>query len=324
MITKKKAIAASQFVIKSNSLIEARYRLSLQESQLILWLLMQIQPDDEDFKPHRLEITEFARIMRVEAGNRYQELRKITKRLMQRIMEIYKPEEGNLIQIAWLSSATYETKKGYVLLTFDPSLKPYLLQLKSHFTKINIADTLKLKSIYAVRIFELLLQYASVGKREISIKDLRSYCGVEDSEYQLYADLKRKVIQKALTEINRKTEYEINYKEIKESRKVVAIEWTIKKKSSLDKLQETQTKALIRESRFELALVERLIEYGFGKIIAKRLITNHGEALINNALKAVDLQVEKGMVKNGKAMLQTAIKEQWHPEKYAVKKKKAV
>jgi hypothetical protein len=34
------------FVIKSNALIEGRYRLSLQESHVVLWLLTKIEPDD--------------------------------------------------------------------------------------------------------------------------------------------------------------------------------------------------------------------------------------------------------------------------------------
>lgn len=37
---------------------------------------------------------------------------------------------------------------------------------------------------------------------------------------------------------------------------------------------------------------------------------------ISDALKAVDRQIEKGIVKNAKAMLQTAIKEKWNPDAY--------
>lgn len=309
------------FVVKSNALIEARYKLSLQESQIILWLLTQIRPEDEDFKPHKLEISEFANLTQVNVGNKYSELRKITKHLMQRVLEIYEQKEGIFIQLSWLSSAIYETKKGCVLLRFDPGLKPYLLQLKSHFTKIDIVDTLKLKSVYAIRIFELLAQYNHLGKREINIDDLRGNCGIEKDEYQNYFDLKRKVFEKAKTEINSKTDYEVDYAEIKESRKIVALEWTIKKKSPLKKDQSEKIAVLQKENRSELALIESLMEYGFSKGIARRFLKNHEEDVIKNALKSVHLQVERGNVKNPKAMLQTAIKEKWHPEVFKKKKK---
>lgn len=215
--------------MKSNDLVEARYRLSLQESHVVLWLLIQIKPEDEDFKTHELNVDEFAKMVGLRVDSQYEELQKTMLSLLQRVMKIYSPEHKKLVQIAWLSSAVYEDGKGYVSLRFDPELKPYLLQLKSQFTKISIADTLQFKSIYAVRIYELLTQYGSIGKREISVDELRDYCGIEEKEYELYASLKRDVINRAKTEINAKTDYEIDYKELKRSRKVVGINFSINK-----------------------------------------------------------------------------------------------
>ena len=58
-MTKQYNISSNKFIVKSNFLVEARYRLSLQESHVILWLLTQIQPDDEDFKMHSMQIADF-------------------------------------------------------------------------------------------------------------------------------------------------------------------------------------------------------------------------------------------------------------------------
>ena len=309
------------YVVKSNNLIEARYRLSLQESHVILWLLNRIQPDDEDFKEHKLEIDEFSKMIGVKPDNQYRELREVTKRLIQRAMEIYEPEINEHIQMAWLCSARYQHKKGCVLLKFSPELKPYLLQLKSQFTKISITDMLKLKSIYAIRIFELLLQYASIGKREISIEYLRNYCGITKKEYPKYSNLKIKVIDRAKYEINSKTDIVVDYEEIKTSRKVTSIGFTIKKnpnckQTEFEKSQQEKTTILQKEYRSDLALIERLVEYGFTKQKSKILLEQETQENISNALKAVDLQVSRGNVKNPKTMLLTAIQEKWHPEKY--------
>jgi plasmid replication initiation protein len=311
----------SNYVVKSNSLVEARYRLSLQEMHVIFWLLTQIKPEDEDFKIHKLEITEFAKIIGVKPESQYKELRKVTKRLIQRAMEIYQPDTQEYLQFSWLSSARYQIKQGCVLLEFSSLLKPYLLQLKGCFTKIDIVDTLKLKSIHAVRIFELLLQYVSTGKREININDLRAYCGIEKKQYKFYADLKRYIIEKAKLEINTKTEYEVNYTEIKESCKVIAIKWSIQKKDTQTEEQLKRLAIAQKELRSEAILVESLSEYGFSKLIAKRLIKNHGEEVVRNALRAVDLQIQRNHAKNPKAMLQIAIQEKWQPEVFKRKKK---
>ena len=315
-----KSLNERHFVVKSNALIEARYRLSLQESHVILWLLTQIRPDDEDFKTHELNVDEFSRMVGLNVKGQYSELQKIIENLMRRILKINQSDTGNVLQVAWLSSAYYIKKKGCVLLRFDPALGPYLLQLKSHFTKIDIADSLKLKSIYAVRIFELLLQYESFGERRISLDDLKLYCGIKEKTYGLYTDLKRRVIDRAKAEINSKTEYEIDYREIKKSRKVSDIEWIIKKKTYFEKSQQEKAVILQKEFRSGSALIEKIIEYGFTKQAAKRLIQSDTEEGITNAIKAVDIQVSRGHVKNPKAMLKTAIEERWKPDIFLSKK----
>jgi plasmid replication initiation protein len=309
-----------KYIVKSNSLVEARYRLSLQESQVILWLLTQIRPDDEDFKEHVLDIFQFANLTDVKVDSRYTELRKITKRLIQRSIEIYEPDLNEYIQVTWLNSAHYKANKGIVLLQFSSKLKPYLLKLQSKFTKIDIVDTLKLKSVHAIRVFELLLQYLIIGNRKIKIEDLRLLCGIQQKEYIGYNMLKRKVIDRAKTEINAKTEYEIDYTEIKESRKVVAIDWTIKKKHIQLEGTAEKVRQLQKEYRSESVIVESLIEYGFSRTIAKRFITDNGEDVVSDALKSVNIQVERRTVKNPKAMIQMAIKEKWKPDVYKTKK----
>ena len=322
-MSKKRAVDSNHFVVKSNTLVEARYRLSLQESHVILWLLTQIKPEDEDLKLHSMKISDFAKMVGVKIENQYKELRKVTMNLIQRGLSIYEPETKEWLQVSWLSSARYRQRKGDVLLSFDPQLKPYLLQLKSQFTRINISDAIGFKSVYALRIFELLVQYETVGKREISINELRDYCGIGKDEYKQYVHIKTRLINRAKTEINAKTCYEIDYKEIKESPKVVGIDWSIKYKTHFEKNQREKAVIIEKEMRNTTIIIEQLLEYGFTKQAANRLIKNQEEGVIDNALKSVNLQVERGNVKNPKAMLQTAIKEKWHPERYAVKKRTA-
>jgi len=310
-----------QVVIQSNHLIEAHYRLSLQEKRLILWLIKEIGRDDTDFKKYKLTITEFAQMMELNPKTQYKEMKKVTKALIIRLIEINNLKTKETIQMSWLCFARWELKKGICSLEFHPELKPYLIQLKSHFTKIGFADFLGLKSVYSVRIFELLVQHELMGKRRMSIEDIRSWCGIRKDEYKLYAHLKSRIINKSKSEINSKTDYEIDYAEIKESRKVVAIEWTIKKKNPQKEEHSQKLMTLQKELRSELALVESLMEYGFSKGIAKRLLKTHEEDVIKNAIKAVNVQIERNNVKNAKAMLQTAIKEKWHPEVFKKKKR---
>ena len=131
-------IISKKLLVKSNKLIEARYRLTEQEQRVIYWLVAQIKPNDEDFKPYNLNIKEFSEIVGLRPDSQYFHLKKITKHLINRSLEILDPNKETLLQTAWLSSAFYELRQGYVSLEFSPKLKPYLLQLKENFTSFII------------------------------------------------------------------------------------------------------------------------------------------------------------------------------------------
>lgn len=181
-----------------------------------------------------------------------------------------------------------------MFLEFSPHLKPYLLQLKSEFTKLEPIDLLHLKSFYAIRIFELLKQYESIGQRRMSIEELREYCGVKPHEYRDYHALKIYIIERAITEINAKTDYEIDYTEIKQSRKFVAIEWTIKKRTHFEKNQIKKISVIQKELRSANSLIEEIMEFGFSRMGAKKFLKKDSEEIIRNALKAVNIQIERG------------------------------
>ena len=307
---------SKEIVVQSNRLLEAHYRLTLQEKRLILWLIKEIKSDDTDFKKYMLKIADFAEMVGLHPKTQYKEMKKVTRALIGRVIEIENPETNATTQMAWLCFAHWEPNKGVCYLEFHPALKPYLLQLNAQFTKICFADLLGLKSVYAVRLFELLIQYESIGKRETSITELRAWFGIYPEEYRLYGHLKVKVIDYATKEINLKTDYEINYREIKESRKIIAIEWTIKKKTHFEKSQIEKAIIIQKELRSEKAIIQQLLEYGFTDSQSKKIVKLNNQEIVANAIKAVDIQVSKGKVKNAKAMLAKAIQEKWHPEKY--------
>ena len=311
---------SKEIIVQSNYLVESSYRLNFQEKRLIAWLSKKIRKDDIDFKKYRVSIKEFAQEVNLDPNSQYREMKKLTASLITRLIQIEDQETGKTKQMAWLCFAEWDPKMGICDLKFHPDLKPYLLQLKEKFTVMEFGNYLKLDSSYSMRILELLVQYESIGKRKTSIEDLRTWCGIRKDEYTLYANLKSRVIESAKTEINAKTEYDIDYVEIKESRKVVAIEWTIKKKKLQLEGAAQKVRQLQKEYRSESALIDSLVEYGFSRTIAKRFITNNGEDVVSDALKSVNIQVERGQVKNPRAMLQMAIKEKWKPDVYKTKK----
>jgi plasmid replication initiation protein len=317
----KKEDPRNELIVQHNHLIEARYHLTLQEKRLMCWLASQVKQTDEDFKEHELSIKEFAELIDVKGDHLYKTLDTITHKLMQKIITIRSLKKKGFAKAALLGGVEYYEGQGIIKLSFHPYLKPYMLQLKDRFTQISLGDVMGLKSVHAMRIYEVLKQYESIGNREISLSDLRDYCGIEEGQYKNFNDLKRFLLQISQKEINNKTDLFIGYEEIKTSRKVTSIKFTIKPNSIYKSPEFQKNNSTEKEYRSASTLIESFLEYGFSKGMAKRILKGHEEDVIKNALKSVNLQIERNHVKNAKAMLQTAIKEKWHPEVFKKRKR---
>lgn len=218
-------IKESNIVSKSNTLIEANSRLNLVEQKLLLCLASNIEPNDRDFKTYTFPIRKFHNLLGLSGSTKYTELSKITKELLSKVIEIRIGEE--LIQVSWLSSAIYNRNKGTIDMRFDPLLKPFLLELSSKFTSYRLANIVKLKSTYAIRIYELLKQYENLKERTISLENLRYYLDAMDI-YPNYANFKQRVLKPTQKELNQKTDISFDFEEIKSGRKVQKIRFIIR------------------------------------------------------------------------------------------------
>lgn len=224
-------IKENNIVSKSNTLIEANSRLNLVEQKMLLCLASNIEPSDRDFKTYTFPIKQFHDLLGLSGSTKYTELSKITKELLSKVIEIKVGEE--LIQVSWLSSAIYNKNKGTIDLRFDPLLKPFLLELSSKFTSYRLANVVKLKSTYAIRIYELLKQYENIKERIISIENLRYYLDAIDV-YPNYANLKQRVLKPSQKELNQKTDIYFEFEEIKLGRKVQKIRFIIRSQKKKD------------------------------------------------------------------------------------------
>jgi plasmid replication initiation protein len=225
MISMKK----NYLVTQSNDLIEAKHKkpLTAREQKIILTMVSMIQPDDKDFKVYDISIREFHNMLGLEGRAHYTQTKEIIENLMTKLIEI--PTEDGWFLTHWITSAEYIDGAGTIRLKFVPELKPYLLQLKTAFTSYKLSNVLSLKSVYAIRIYELMKKWQYVGRWECSVNILRQKLGVGEKKYPYYANFKAKVLRVALNELNDKTDLQVDFKEIRSARKVVKIEFFIKR-----------------------------------------------------------------------------------------------
>ena len=304
----------SIIAIQHNNLVQAKYSMTLQQKRVMIWLVSRIKPTDEDFKEHILSVKELIEVCQLSGESAYKQLKDITFSLIEkgiRIIDITNPKEDIETQISWLSSAKY--RYGRVTLTFSPELKPYLLLLKEKFTAVNMIDMMQFKSVHAIRIYELLKQYENIGERILDIEEIKESCGVKD-KLRKYADFEKYLLLIAQREINEKSDIHIEFERIKPFRKIEGIKFIITKNKAYE-LRNNPSKQ-VQEVKRKPAVIITLNEFGVSTRVINPLLKENTEQVIQDAINAVDLQLAKGQVRNSKAMLMTAIKEQWHPEKY--------
>lgn len=225
MARNKKKLLPSSIVTQSNELVSARYTLPLGEQRLLMTMISRIQPDDEDFKPYRISVSELADFLGVARGSAYNECKKITRSLLGRVLEINEP--GRLLQTHWVSSADYVDGTGMVILTFDPQLKPYLLQLQGNFTSCKLGMLLSFKSQYTIRIYTFLKQHLLLKTREIELNHLREMMGLKKDQHESYKHFKSNILLPTQKELLEKSDLSFEFEEIKYGRKVGAIRFLI-------------------------------------------------------------------------------------------------
>ena len=285
----------NHLVVKSNELIEARYKLTLNEQKIMLILISQIKPEDEVFKIYSVHMKDLMEILDIDNKKYYSAIRKILKDLKNKELTI------NDLDVNWLASAEYK-KNGIVEIEISQKLKPYLLQLKSHFTVFGLENVIKLKSIYSIRLYEILLkEYCYYGRQKLSfilgIKELKEMLGLGEKQYSEIITLKRYVLDVAEKELKEKSDFYFEYKAIKTGRAITDIEFFVINKDKKQKqlVQKEDCKAIIDinhspvEEQETDEIIKRLIALGFQDY--KKIRSEHSDEVLLNAFADLDFEV---------------------------------
>lgn len=221
-------------VVQSNKLIEAHYKqeYTIQEQRTVLWVIGEIHREDyiyhqrHELKTIKISALEYAALMDIPVKHVYRDAKKIGKSLMDKVLAIEDEESKTWLLVHWVSSMEY--KDGIISVDIHPKLIPYLIDLKEKFTSFKLKNVLYLNSSYAIKLYQLLSQYKTIGEREITLDNLRSMLGISETKtYERYNSIKEKILEISKREINAKTDIIFSYKPIKKSRKVIAIQFKI-------------------------------------------------------------------------------------------------
>ncbi len=223
-------------ISKDNALIQASYRLSLTEMQIILYGIGLANPVQPTFPlSYRIDIDRFASMFNRKHGQIYKEVKDaVVKRFWERDFS-YVDDKGKIVVLRWLTKMVYEDKTGYIEIKFSEEIQPYLHNLQGTFTAYYIDQITKFKSVYSVRIYENALMILNQNKTDkdkftVLLSDLKKQLELSD-KYERFFDFKKFVLDKAKNEINKFSDLTFDYKIVKLGRSPHQIEFSVSKKT---------------------------------------------------------------------------------------------
>ena len=213
-------------IIKGNDLIQAKRSMHLtsREKKLVSYMVASISPYDDDFKEYSFPVSEFADFFQITDKNVNKEYERIATGIMSKPFTVENATEK--FTACWLAEAAYDKRTREMRFRFTPRLKPYLIKLKKYYTRYRMINLINLENCHSEAMYELLKQFENAGQRRVYLDDLRNMLGL-GKKYPLYSNLRAKVLEPTVDEINRYTDINISYEEIKEGRKIVAIHFKI-------------------------------------------------------------------------------------------------
>ena len=226
-------------VYKNNRLNSADYgKFTHNNYQVFMHLISKLGGVDSEGKylqhaqlkrEHVLYAKEFSEAFGVSMKNSYGYLKNAVDSLMNTnisIQEALNVDESVKINVC--SKAKYKKASGCIYIKFTDDIMPYLAQVHERFVLYNLKEIACFKSLYSIRLYEIIQEFKETGYIIKSVDQLREIFAV-GNKLTKYGHFKSRTFDQACKEINNHYKINLQYEEIKEGRKVVSIKFTFKK-----------------------------------------------------------------------------------------------
>ena len=99
--------------------------------------------------------------------------------------------------------------------------------LHERFASYKLKQIAGLKSTYSIRLLEFLTQFKATGKLIIELDRFKDRLGIKD-EYKRFTNLRMRVIEPAIKELQEKSNLVINWNPIKSGKTIKQLEFIFK------------------------------------------------------------------------------------------------
>ena len=269
---------ANDLIVKNNALIDASYSLSLVEQRLMGLALVKANNQPNEITSNTvftIHASEYAKQFNTSQDMAYKSLKDASERLFFRYFSYtlynldfgentFKPPKqlkssdvATTMKARWVQKAGYTEALGLLHFQLTNDVVTLVANSKEYFTSYYLSQTVDFTSIYATRLFELIMKWKTVGKIPfIEMEKLRGQLGVEKKQYKMTADFKKRVLDIAIEQINKFSDYKIKYEQHKQGRTITGFSFSFKQKNphqvSSGSLKDKNTITALTEKQINL------------------------------------------------------------------------
>ncbi len=228
----------NNIIKKDNDIIRTKVTsLSVEASKILATLIAQINTEEEDFKDfYTINVTDF---LSNTSGRSYSRMKDYCQELLKATAEIeLKMDYNGQYEYHGFTFFTHiYYGNGKINASFNFMMKYYLLQLKKHFTEINLIEYLQLSSNYSQRLFEILKSWSSLPEYIIQLDELHRMLNTVETQKKHFGLFRKRILEPCNEEINRKTDLSYKWESIKKgsgkTSPIVAIRFIFSKNQEL-------------------------------------------------------------------------------------------
>lgn len=234
-----KAKGGDEFA-KPGSIIEIKFvkgeSLSLTASRLLALMILTAGGDAWEDRPHRIRKAD---IRRGHKGNE-----RITDMLQELHRTLFAVDDKSwrgkkaTLLFSLISRSREETEEeggeaGWIEWEFTPDARR-LIQASETYAVLNRQAVLGFRSNYALKLYELgaLRLHRRQATWRGDMQALRAALGIPPEVYTDFAQLRRKVLEKAKSEIDQLAHFRVDWREIRQGRTVTEIEFRFEPKGA--------------------------------------------------------------------------------------------
>lgn len=226
---------------KPGSIVEIKFvkgqSLSLTASRLLALMILTAGGDAWQDRPHRMRKAD---IRRGHKGNeRISDMLEELHRTLFAIDDRSWRGKKATLRFSLISSSREEAEDadgadaGWIEWEFTPDARK-LIQESESYAVLNRQAVLGFRSNYALKLYEIgslrLHRRQSTWKGDMAA--LRAALGISPDVYKDFAQLRRKVLEKAKAEIDQLAHFRVEWKEIRQGRTVTEIEFRFEPKDA--------------------------------------------------------------------------------------------